>query len=414
MVAAAGPARDWPAPPATVPYRELTHTMSSPLLFEPLSLRGLRLKNRIVVAPMHQYAAVKGMPQDWHLMNAGRYAAGGAGLFIIESTKIERRGCGTVGDLGLWDDRFVAPLRHLADFTRACGAAVGIQLGHSGRKARVGRPWEGGKPLDRNSVIDEIDDWDDWELVAPSAIAADARSPVPRALSKTEIHQLAEDWGRATARAHAAGIDAVELHGAHGFLIHQFLNPNSNQRSDEYGGSLPNRMRFAIEVTEAARAQWPQDKPLFMRLSVDDGAGWDAASSVALAQVLKTKGVDVIDCSGGGMLAGALPGAPVGYGYQVPYADQLRREAGIATMAVGLIVHAEQAEAILQAGQADLIALARELIYNPNWAMDAAQKFGLDPHFSSAPPAMAYWLERRLATVRGVLPSTHGAAWPPR
>jgi 2,4-dienoyl-CoA reductase-like NADH-dependent reductase (Old Yellow Enzyme family) len=381
--------------------------MTQPLLFCPLTLRGLRLKNRVVVAPMHQYAAVKGFPTDWHLMNAGRYAAGGAGLFFVESTKIERRGCGTVGDLGLWDDAFVAPLRRIAEFTRACGAAVGIQLGHSGRKARSARPWEGGKPLERGvGSAAEIDDWDDWELVAPSAIAADARSPVPRALDKREIRQLVDDWGRAVARADAAGFDVVELHGAHGFLIHEFLNPNANQRSDAYGGSLENRMRFAIEVTESARAHWPAHKPLFMRLSVDDGAGWDPASSVVLARILKSKGVDVIDCSGGGMLAGAVPGAPVGYGYQVPYADQVRREAEIATMAVGLIVHAAQAEAILQQGQADLIALAREMLYNPNWTMDAAQKLGLDPDFSTVPPAMAYWLERRRATARDVVAST--------
>ena len=196
--------------------------MNPPLLFSPIALRGLQLKNRIVVAPMHQYAAVKGFPTDWHLMNAGRYAAGGAGLFFVESTKIERRGCGTVGDLGLWDDAFIPPLRRIADFTRACGAAVGIQLGHSGRKSRIARPWEGGRPL---APSPEIDDWDAWELVAPSAIPADAKSPVPRALERHEIRQIAEDWGKATARAHAAGFDVVELHGAHGFLIHQFLSP---------------------------------------------------------------------------------------------------------------------------------------------------------------------------------------------
>lgn len=380
-------------------------TLPTPLLFSPLRLRDLVLKNRIVVAPMHQYAAVKGFPTDWHLMNAGRYAAGGAGLFFVESTKIERRGCGTVGDLGLWDDAFVPPLRRIAEFTRACGAAVGIQLGHSGRKARCARPWEGGRPLPTDPPIE---DGADWELVAPSAIAADARAPVPRALEVHEIRQLVDDWGRATARAHAAGFDVVELHGAHGFLIHQFLNPNANHRTDAYGGSLANRMRFAIEVTECARAHWPSGKPLFMRLSVDDGAGWDPASSVELARILKTKGVDVIDCSGGGMLPGALPGAPVGYGYQVPYAERLRREAGVATMAVGLIVHAAQAEAILQSGRADLVALARELLYNPNWPMDAAQKLGIDPDFKCVPPAMAYWLERRRATATDVLPSTFG------
>lgn len=383
--------------------------MSENLLFSPLRLRDLVLKNRVVVAPMHQYAAVDGFPTDWHLMNAGRYAAGGAGLFFVESTKIERRGCGTVGDLGLWDDAFVPPLRRIADFTRACGAAVGIQLGHSGRKARTGRPWEGGKPL---SASPEIADWDGWELVAPSAVAADARSPVPRALTRPEIRQLAEDWAKAAARADAAGFDIVEIHGAHGYLIHQFLSPSANQRSDEYGGSLANRMRFAIEVSDAVRAAWPLNKPLFMRLSVDDGAGWDPDSSVALARILKTRGVDVIDCSGGGMRGGAVPGAPLGYGYQVPYAQKLRREADIMTMAVGLIVHAEQAEAILQQGQADLVALAREMLYNPNWTMDAAQKFGLDPDFSTVPPAMAYWLERRRLSAGDVLPSTFGGPAP--
>jgi len=379
--------------------------MTQPILFTPLRIRDLSLKNRVVVAPMHQYSGIKGFPTDWHVMNAGRFAAGGAGLVFLESTKVERRGCGTVGDLGLWDDAFVPHLRRIVDFVHACGAAVGIQLGHSGRKARIARPWEGGKPLARSPAID---DWDAWELVAPSALPADAGSPVPRALAKSEIRGIVDAWGKATARAHAAGFDIVEIHGAHGFLVHQFLNPQANQRTDEYGGSLENRMRFAIEVTECVRASWPQGKPLFMRLSVDDGAGWDPDSSVALARILKTKGVDAIDCSGGGILPGAVPGAPLGYGYQVPYAEKLKREAGIMTMAVGLIVRAEQAEQILQRGRADLVALAREMLYNPNWAMDAAQKLGLDPEFTSVPPPMAYWLERRRATAKGIVPSTFG------
>ena len=381
--------------------------MTQPILFTPLALRGLSLKNRVVVAPMHQYSGVKGFATDWHVMNAGRFAAGGAGLVFIESTKVERRGCGTLGDLGLWDDAFVPPLRRIVDFVHACGAAIGIQLGHSGRKARIARPWEGGKPLAPSPAIG---DWDAWELVAPSALPADAQSPVPRALEKREIRQIAEAWGNAAARAHAAGFDIVEIHGAHGFLMHEFLNPSANRRSDAYGGSLENRMRFAIEVTECVRANWPQAKPLFMRLSVDDGAGWDPASSVVLARELKTRGVDVIDCSGGGILPGAVPGAPIGYGYQVPYAEKLKREAAIMTMAVGLIVRAEQAESILARGQADLVALAREMLYNPNWAMDAAQKLGVDPEFRTVPPPMAYWLERRRATAKGVVPSTFGDA----
>ena len=380
--------------------------MPRPLLFTPLALRALTLKNRVVVAPMHQYSGVKGYATDWHVMNAGRWAAGGAGLVILESTKVERRGCGTVGDLGLWDDAFVPGLARVAKFVKECGAAVGLQLGHSGRKARIGRPWEGGKPLERTAAIE---DWDAWELVAPSALAADKGSPVPRALEKSEIRAIAEAWGKAAARAQAAGFDLVEIHGAHGFLIHEFLSPAANRRSDEYGGSLENRMRFAIEVCESVRASWPADKPLFMRLSVDDGAGWGPADSVALAKVLKTRGVDAIDCSGGGILAGPVPGAPLGYGYQVPYAEKVKREAGIASMAVGLIVRAEQAEAILREGRADLVALAREMLYNPNWALDAARKLGADAEFALVPPPYRWWLARRAATVPELRPSTFDA-----
>ncbi len=377
--------------------------MSPPLLFTPLKLRELTLKNRIVVAPMHQYAAVNGFPTDWHLMNAGRYAAGGAGLVILESTKIERRGCGTVGDLGLWDDAFIAPLRRIVDLVRQCGSACGIQLGHSGRKARTGRPWEGGKPLVENPGLA---DWDQWELVAPSALPADERSPVPRALTAAEIAAVARDWGRAAARADQAGFDVVEIHGAHGFLIHQFLSPQANQRTDEYGGSLANRMRFALEVARSVRASWPAHKPLFMRLSVDDDAGWGPAESVALARELKTCGVDIIDCSAGGILARPVSSAPLGYGYQVPFARAIRQQGGVGSMAVGLIVHHEQAEAILQSGYADLIALAREMLYNPNWAMDAAQKMAQDPGFSMVPDAYGWWLGKRAAALPQLRTST--------
>jgi 2,4-dienoyl-CoA reductase-like NADH-dependent reductase (Old Yellow Enzyme family) len=382
--------------------------MTLPQLFTPLRLRELTLKNRVVVAPMHQYSAVQGFPTDWHLMNAGRYAAGGAGLVILESTKIERRGCGTVGDLGIWDDRFVPQLARIVDFVHACGAAAGIQLGHSGRKARVQRPWEGGRPLERAAAATAgIDDWDAWELVAPSALPADEAAPVPRALTREEIRAVAEAWGKAAARAHAAGFDTVEIHGAHGFLLHEFLSPLANQRTDEYGGSEANRMRFALEVCERVRENWPAGKPLFLRLSAEDDAGWGIAQSVALAKLVKPRGVDVIDCSSGGILGKPPAGAAKpAYGYQVPYAEAIRKEGGIMTMAVGLIVHAEQAERILQEGRADLIALAREMLYNPNWTMDAAQKLEADPKFLLVPPPYRYWLERRAATVPQVKPST--------
>jgi 2,4-dienoyl-CoA reductase-like NADH-dependent reductase (Old Yellow Enzyme family) len=321
----------------------------------------------------------------------------------MESTKVERRGCGTVGDLGIWRDEHVPGLRRCADLIRRNGAVPGLQLGHSGRKARRFRPWEGGAPLARTA---EIKDWDAWELVAPSAVASPESDPEPRALSRDEIAGVVAAWGEAARRADEAGFDVLEIHGAHGYLIHQFLSPGSNRRNDGYGGSEENRFRFACEVVAAVRARWPAEKPLFLRLSVEDDVGWTVDSSVALAKAVKPLGVDVIDCSSGGMTARPIAGVPVGYGYQVPYAERIRREAGIMTMAVGLIVHADQAEAILAEGRADLIALAREALYNPNWAMDAAQKLGLDRDFALVPSPQAYWLAKRAASVKTFTPST--------
>jgi 2,4-dienoyl-CoA reductase-like NADH-dependent reductase (Old Yellow Enzyme family) len=379
--------------------------MAQPLLFTPLGIRDVTLKNRVVVAPMHQYSGIRGYPTDWHLMNAGRFAAGGAGLVIIESTKVERRGCGTVGDLGLWHDDFVPHFKRLADFIRQHNAVPGIQLGHSGRKARRFRPWEGGAPL---TPSPEIDDWEAWELVAPSALPGGRKDPEPRALSRDEIPRTVEAWGNAARRADEAGFDHLEIHGAHGYLIHQFLSPMANVRNDDYGGSELNRMRFAVEVVEAVRANWPAHKPLFMRLSVQDGAGWGPDESVRLARIVGPKGVDVIDCSSGGMTGAPVVGdGPVTYGYQVPYSERLRKEAGVMSMAVGLIVHADQAEAILQEGRADLIALAREILYNPNWPMDAAQKLGIDKDFAIVPPPQAYWLSKRASSVKDIVPSTY-------
>lgn len=357
---------------------------TTPLLFTPITLRNLTLKNRIVVAPMHVYSATpgEGFPTDFHMQNYGRYASGGAGLVIVESTKVDRRGCGTVGDLGLWDDKFIEPFSKITALVKGLGAAVGLQLGHSGRKARCGRPWEGGKPLKREDCPEISDEsWNAWELVAPSAIAADENSPVPRALSTEEMEDLAQAWGRAAARAAKAGFQMVEIHGAHGFFIHETLSPTANQRTDKYGGSQENRFRFALEVSEAVRKNFPAEYPVFMRLSVDDDAGWTPDDSVLLSRLLKEKGIDVVDCSGGGMTSKPVRSAPVGYNYQSHYSEKLRKEAGIMTMAVGLIVEAQQAERLLQEGRADLVALAREMLYNPNWPMDAALKMGLDGEF---------------------------------
>lgn len=375
------------------------------LLFSPFDLRGVRLKNRIVVAPMHQYAAVNGFPTNWHLVNSGKFAVGGAGLVMVESTKVERRGAGTVGDLGIWSDDHATALRPLADVIRSNGAKAGIQIGHSGRKARMTPPWEGGRPLAGNPGVN---DWQDWELVGPSAIGSSKSAPVPRALLLSEITSLIDKWGAAAARAHRAGFDVLEIHAAHGYLIHQFLSERSNARTDNYGGSIENRMRFAAEIAESVRANWPDDKPLFMRLSCIDDGGWEIEDSVRLARVVKELGVDVIDCSSGGMatVAGAEAERATRYGYQVPYAEQIRAEAAIATIAVGHIVHADQSEGILKAGQADLIGIGREMLHNPNWPLDAAHKLGVDPDFSLAPPAIGYWLGKRATSKFEGTPST--------
>jgi 2,4-dienoyl-CoA reductase-like NADH-dependent reductase (Old Yellow Enzyme family) len=384
--------------------RKEDRRMPAPMLFEPISLRDVTLKNRIVVPPMHQYSAVKGFPTDWHLMNAGKFAAGGAGMVVVESTKVERRGCGTLGDLGIWDDKFVEPLSRLVRFIKQQNAVAGIQLGHSGRKARANRPWEGDGPLKRT---DDIDDWDDWQPVAPSAIAHSEKWPVPRELERREIKDLVQAWGNAARRAQEAGFDVLELHGAHGYLVHEFLSERSNQRADEYGGSESNRMRFLIEVAEAVRMHWPERKPLFVRLSVEDNAGWGPQQSAKIAKILKTKGVDVIDCSSGGITdAAPILGKEIKYSYQVPLSEYVRRNADIMTMAVGLIIHGDQAEQILRDGQADLIAVGREILNNPNWPMDAALKLGVEGPFRSVPPQFGWWLGTRAKRGFGTQPST--------
>ena len=381
--------------------------MAQPLLFTPITIKGVTMKNRIVVAPMHQYAAEEGFATDWHLMNAGKYAAGGAGFVMMESTKVARNGCGTVGDTALWDDKFIPNLKRCADFIRKYGAVPGIQLGHSGRKARLRRPWEGAAPLQGDEP--EIYDWEGWELVAPSAIPHSDRAATPRALSHNEVRDMAVKWAEAAVRADKCGFDILEIHGAHGYLIHQFLSPHTNKRTDEYGGSEQNRFRFAIEVAENVRSVWPAHKPLFMRLSCEDDAGWDVDQSVRLAAELKRVGVDVIDCSSGGTLERSPMDSVRSkkYGYQVPYAERIRKEAGVMTMAVGHIIHADQAEAILQSGRADLIAIAREIMYNPNWPMDAAQKLGADPDFTMVPPPLRYWLAKRAKSGFEGKPSTY-------
>jgi 2,4-dienoyl-CoA reductase-like NADH-dependent reductase (Old Yellow Enzyme family) len=366
-------------------------------LFSSFESRGLTLRNRIVVAPMLTAGAQVGHATPWHLVHIGRFALGGAGLVIMESTKVEKRGRGTLYDLGLWDDAFVPGLADIVSFAHRYGAAIGIQLGHTGRKSAFTHD-EQGEALD---------------MVAPSAIAHAEGRPVPRALELSEIPDVIGAFVAAARRADAAGFDVIELHGAHGYLLHSFLSPVANQRTDRYGGSEENRKRLMLEVTEAVRAQWPADKPLFMRLSCEDLAGVGLEQIVPLARELKALGVDVIDCSSGGMRDDMreIPGvAPDSFGYQVRYAEQIRRDAGIPTMAVGHIIHPRQAEDILQSGRADLIAIAREMLYNPNWAIDAAQKLGEDPDFELLPPNVRGPMASRRRRFKGNL-STHGSEW---
>lgn len=367
---------------------------SSCRLFEPLAIRDVTFKNRVMVSPMNMYSAVDGMANDFHFAHLSQYALGGAGSVCLEATKVERRGLGTIGDLGLWKDEHVAPIRRIADFARTMNCRTGVQLNHQGRKAGTQRPWEGWLPLDRSQPVEGQPH---WEVVGPSAIPHLDGWPTPRELTRQEIADLVAAFGESAQRAHRAGLDYVEIHGAHGYLIHEFLSPAANRRGDEYGGSLKNRMRFALEVTEAVRHGLPEGKPLFFRVSSVDEGGWELEHSIALARELKQLGVDAIDCSSGGMNVRSSTHARPGRepGYQVPYAAAIRREARIMTIAVGLIVDPRQAETILADGQADVIAIAREMLYDPYWTVHAAQELGIDPDFSGMPPQYGWWLDRR-------------------
>ena len=363
-------------------------------LFSPIALRGVTLRNRCVVSPMLTYRAERGHTNDWHLMNLGQFAAGGAGLVMMESTKIEARGCSTLKDAGLWSDEFVPAITRIVDLIHGLGAHAGIQLGHSGRKAGMVLPWEGRVPLDLDTTASP--DGLPWDLVGPSAIAHGPGFKVPRALSVSEIAGIIEAWTRAAERAVRSGFDVLEIHAAHGYLGHQFLSPHANQRSDAYGGSRTNRMRFVLELVDSVRSVWPAERPLFVRLSAVDGMGWEIEDSIALCREMAARGVDVVDCSSGGIAAGHVmePVAP-SYGYQVPYAAAIRREAGIKTMAVGLIVDPMQAETILHKGEADIVAIGREFLQNPHWALHAADR--LDETHSSEllPDSYGYWLAKR-------------------
>ncbi|MDR6858624.1 NADH:flavin oxidoreductase/NADH oxidase [Variovorax guangxiensis] len=366
-----------------------------PLLFAPLRLRDLELKNRVVISPMCQHAAEGGRATAWHMVHLGKFALGGAGLVLTESTAVDPRGRIGTADLGLWDDSQIAPLKAVVDFVQANGSAIGVQLAHAGRKAGSQPLWEGGAALSESELAS---DEEPWERLGPSALAAGPGWSAPHALDAEGIADVVKAFVNATHRADEAGFDVVELHFGHGYLIASFLSPNSNHRTDEYGGDLAGRMRLALEVAREVRAAWPASKPLFCRLSAVDGSvdGWSLEDSVALSRELGALGVDVIDCSSGGLTeeTRALP-VPRGLGFQVPFSERIRQEAQIKTQAVGMIVDASQAEAVLLEGKADLIALGREALFDPYWAHHAALALGVDPGYQRWPVRHGVWLAKR-------------------
>jgi len=351
-------------------------------LFTPLTLRGLSLKNRIAVPPMCMYSAQDGFPNNFHLVHLGGLAKGGAGLVIVEMTNVAFNARISPHCLGIWKDEHVAPHKDLVDFIHSQGAAAGIQIAHAGRKASTLPPFLASPGKD--TAQKEDGGWPD-DVVAPSAVAYDTSYPNPRELSKDEIKQVIQDFVAAAKRSEKAGYDFLEIHGAHGYLVHQFLSPLSNHRTDEYGGSLENRLRFAIELTTAVREAWPVDKPLAIRLSATDwvDGGWDEDETAVLVDKLKDLGVDLFDISTSGnsplQMKKMLPA--IRPGYQVPFSEKLKKATTTTVSAVGLITDAKQAEEILQANQADLIMVGREMLRNPHWPLKAAQELGVNVQY---------------------------------
>jgi 2,4-dienoyl-CoA reductase-like NADH-dependent reductase (Old Yellow Enzyme family) len=338
-------------------------------LFEPVTMRGVTFRNRIGVSPMCQYSSVDGFATDWHLVHLGSRAVGGSGLVLSEATAVTADGRISPHDLGIYRDEHVEMLSRITRFVSDHGAVPGTQLSHAGRKASTDAPWRGGKPLAESEG--------GWRPVhAPSAIPFSTHSPVPDALDDAGIRRVIDAFRDGARRALAAGFRLIELHGAHGYLLHEFLSPLSNRRTDRYGGSFENRIRLTVEVVEAVRSVWPEALPLFIRLSGTDWAegGWDVEQSVELARTLRPLGVDLVDCSSGGIVPGVT--IPAGPGYQVQIAERVRREADIPTAAVGMITTPPHAESIVRDGQADFVFLARQLLRDPYWPLRAARELG--------------------------------------
>ena len=341
-----------------------------PHLFSPLKIRSIELKNRIIVSPMCQYSSTDGFANDWHLVHLGSRAVGGAALVITEAAAVSPEGRISPADLGIWSDDHIDFLKRITGFIDAQGCVAGMQLAHAGRKASHAAPWTGGNAL--------LEKENGWKPVAPSALAFSENEPVPTELSIAEINKINNDFKTAAARALKAGFKVIELHGAHGYLLHEFLSPYSNKRTDKYGGSFENRIAFLLEIIAAVREVWPMELPLFVRISATewvDGA-WGENDSVKLAQILKSKTVDLIDCSTGGNIPHVkIPLVPM---YQVPFAENIKKQTGILTGAVGLITTAHEANQVIEQGQADVVLLARELLRDPYFPLRAAHELKLD------------------------------------
>ena len=366
-------------------------------LFESIELRGVKARNRIVVSPMCQYSARDGHVTDWHLVHLGKFAQGGAGIVFVEATAVEARGRITHGDTGIWDDAHVPGLARIAAFVKSQGALPGIQLAHAGRKASMARPWYGNGPL-------TPEDWArgerPWPIVAPTEQPLGDGWLKPQPIGERDEADLLAAYRAAVRRADAAGFEVLELHAAHGYLLHSFLSPLANR------GTRDERMRFPLAVARAVREAWPAEKPLFVRVSsIDDvEGGWTLDDTVAFAAELKALGVDVVDCSSGGIQGSATAATKTLVqrvpGFQLPFAERVRKEAGIRTMAVGLIITPLQAEEALTAERADLIAIGREALYDPNWPLHAAQALGVDPEMQRWPMQYGWWLVRREGLLR--------------
>ena len=348
---------------------------SIPALFQPIKIKSKEFKNRIAVSPMCMYSSKDGFSNNWHLVHLGSRAVGGAGLVISEATAVSPEGRITPDDLGIWKDEHIAGLKEITDFIKQHDSVPGIQLAHAGRKAAHSSPWKGGKPVPEEDG--------GWIPVGPSAIPFSEEDVKPTALDGEGVKKVIADFRKASKRAKEAGFEVVEIHAAHGYLLHEFLSPLSNQRNDRYGGSFENRTRLLLEVTHAVKEEWPEDLPLLVRISATDWAegGWNEEESVRLAKILKENGVDLVDCSSGGLVPYAK--IPVEKGYQIKFAEKIKKEAGIATAAVGLITTPQEAEDIVKKGQADLVLLAREFLRSPYFPLEAAKELGADVNWPS-------------------------------